>query len=338
MTAAPPLTRRQLLLRGAFGLGAMATGLGIYRGRGSTSDRKSSAAGTINQTVQVPQAKPAAHAYPYDPMAVLREFDWGEVVTENGRSIRQFTLTAKSLPLQLNPAVTFMTWSLNGRVPGPTLRAKAGERLRIIFHNADATSHSLHFHGVHPAAMDGIQPVRRGKTFVYEFDAAPVGLHPYHCHVAPVAHHIGKGLYGLLIIDPPEPRPPADELVLVMGGYDLKHQGKNDLYAFNGIPNFYRDRPISIYQGQLVRLYLLNLVEFDPVMTFHIHANLFQVYPTGRGLVPREETDVISMGIAERHILEFTYNEPGMYMFHPHQDAIAERGCMGHFMVLPRPA
>ncbi len=329
MTAAPPLTRRQLLLRGALGLGAIATGGVACQGR-SASDPPA-------QAVQVPQSQSPSNAYPYDPMALLREFDWGEVVTENGRSIRQFQLTAKSLPLQLNAAVTFMTWSLNGRVPGPTLRAKAGERLRIIFHNADATSHSLHFHGIHPAAMDGIQPVRRGKTFVYEFDAAPVGLHPYHCHIAPVAHHIGKGLYGLLIIDAPEPRPPADELVLVMGGYDLKKQGKNDLYAFNGIPNFYRDRPIDIYQGQLVRLYLLNLVEFDPVMTFHIHANLFQVYPTGRSLVPREETDVVSMGIAERHILEFTYNEPGMYMFHPHQDAIAERGCMGHFRVLPRP-
>ncbi len=329
MTAAPPLTRRQLLLRGALGLGAIAAGGVACQGR--------SASGPKAQTVQVPQPKPLSNAYPYDPMALLREFDVGEVVTENGRSIRQFKLTAKSLPLQLNAAITFMTWSLNGRVPGPTLRAKAGERLRIIFHNADATSHSLHFHGIHPAAMDGIQPVRRGKTFVYEFDAAPVGLHPYHCHIAPVAHHIGKGLYGLLIIDPPEPRPPADELVLVMGGYDLKRQGKNDLYAFNGIPNFYRDRPIEIYQGQLVRLYLLNLVEFDPVMTFHIHANLFQVYPTGRSLVPREETDVVTMGIAERHILEFTYNDPGMYMFHPHQDEIAERGCMGHFMVLPRP-
>jgi manganese oxidase len=336
MTEAPrssPLTRRQLLMRGAFGLGTVATAIAGY-------GRFASSSGTIGQTaaVQVPQPQSPAGAYPYDPMAVLREFDQGQVVVENGRSIRQFELTAKSMPLQLNAAVTFMTWSLNGRVPGPTLRAKAGERLRIIFHNADATSHSLHFHGIHPAAMDGISPVRRGKTFVYEFDAAPVGLHPYHCHIAPVAHHIGKGLYGLLIIDPPEPRPPADELVLVMAGYDLKRQGKNDLYAFNGIPNFYRDRPIEIYQNQLVRLYLLNLVEFDPVMTFHIHANLFQVFPTGRTLVPREETDVVSMGIAERHILEFTYADPGMYMFHPHQDEIAERGCMGHFMVRPRPA
>ncbi|NJN48860.1 MAG: multicopper oxidase domain-containing protein, partial [Alkalinema sp. RL_2_19] len=236
-------------------------------------------------------------------MAILREFDHGQVVIEDGQSIRQFEVTARSTPLKLNAAVTFMTWSLNGRVPAPTLRAKAGERLRIIFHNQDATSHSLHFHGIHPAAMDGVKPVRRGKTFVYEFDAVPYGVHPYHCHIAPVAHHIGKGLYGLLIIDPPEGRPPADEIVLVMGGYDLKQRGRNDLYAFNGIPNFYRDYPIEIYQDQRVRVYLLNMIEFDAAVTFHIHANLFQLYPTGTSLKPRETTDVVTMGTAERHIL-----------------------------------
>jgi manganese oxidase len=320
------LTRRQLLITGGLGLSTIGMAACGQWGR---------SAGTGLATQRIPLPKPSSNPYPYDPMAVLREFDSGQMVVENGRSIRQFEVTAKSMPLQLNAAVTFMTWSLNGRVPGPTLRAKAGERLRIIFHNADATSHTLHFHGRHPADMDGIQPVRRGKTFVYEFEADADGVHPYHCHIAPVAHHIGKGLYGMLIIDPPEGRPPADELVLVMAGYDLKKQRKNDIYAFNGIPNFYRDRPIEIYQNQLIRVYLLNMIEFDPVVTFHIHANLFQVYPTGRTLVPREETDVITMGTAERHILEFTYRDPGMYMFHPHQDSIAERGCMGHFMVLP---
>ncbi|MBE9028996.1 multicopper oxidase domain-containing protein [filamentous cyanobacterium LEGE 11480] len=321
------LTRRQLLLRSGLGVGLVSAAVGC---RGLSQSR------AIAQSVKVPDVPPTPTGkYPYDPMAVLRDFDYGQVIQENGRLLRQFEVTARSTPVKLNAAITFMTWSLNGRVPAPTLRAKAGERLRIIFHNEDATSHSLHFHGTHPASMDGVKPVRRGKTFIYEFDAEPYGVHPYHCHIAPVTHHIGKGLYGLLIIDPPVERPPADELVLVMGGYDLKKQDKNDIYAFNGIPNFYRDRPIEIYQHQLVRLYLLNMIEFDAAVTFHIHANMFQVYPTGRTLTPSEETDVITMGPAERHILEFTYHYPGMYMFHPHQDQIAERGCMGHFKVLP---
>ncbi|MFM2429435.1 MAG: hypothetical protein RLZZ511_648 [Cyanobacteriota bacterium] len=322
-------SRRQLLLQGGAALSAIGGAGLLYR----TWPRSPTNAATT--TIRIPKPPTEDTPYPYDPMQVLRAFDWGQMITEDGRSIRQFEVTANSMPVQLNAAVSYVTWTLNNRLPGPTFRAKMGDRCRVIFHNADATSHSLHFHGVHPADMDGIKPVRRGKTFVYEFDVEQYGLFPYHCHIAPVAHHISKGLSGLLIVDPPEGRPPADELVLIMGGYDLKQRGKNDLYAFNGIPNFYRDRPIQIYQNQLVRVYLLNMIEFDHAITFHIHGNLFSVYPTGHTLTPREATDVITLGIAERHMLEFTYKHPGMYMFHPHQDEIADRGCMGHFQVLP---
>ncbi len=182
--------------------------------------------------------------------------------------------------------------------------------------------------------MDGVEGIRHGKTFVYEFDAYPYGVHLYHCHVAPVTRHISKGLYGLFIVDPPQGRPPADEIVLVMGGYDLNNRQRNDLYAFNGIPNYYRDHPIPIYQNQLIRAYILNMIEFDPVATFHLHGNLFKLYRTGRNLTPDEETDMVTMGTAERHLIEFSYPYTGQYMFHPHQDLIAEYGCMGKFEVL----
>jgi FtsP/CotA-like multicopper oxidase with cupredoxin domain len=282
------------------------------------ADQTSSAAGNI-----------------FNPMTLLRDFDYGTIKRENGRTVREFEVVANSTTLKLNSAISFVSWNLNGRVPGPTLRATEGDRVRIIFHNEDGHSHSMHFHGIHPAQMDGVQPVRHSKTTIYEFDAEPYGVHPYHCHIAPVTRHISKGLYGMFIIDPPGGRPPADEMVLVMGGYDINNDQRNELYAFNGIPNFYRNHPIPIYQNQLVRLYLLNMIEFDPAITFHIHANMFQVYRTGRTIKPNEETDTLTMGTAERHILEFSYAHPGQYMFHPHQDAIAENGCMGVFDVIP---
>ncbi len=271
---------------------------------------------------------------PFNPMSILREFDYGTVKRENNQLIREFVVTANNSLLHLNTAVNFITWNLNNRVPGPTLRAKEGERVRIIFHNEDGHSHSLHFHGNHPSEMDGVTPIRHGKTAIYEFEAKPFGVHLYHCHVAPVTRHISKGLYGMFIVDPPQPRPPADEMVMVLGGYDLNNSRKNDLYAINGIPNYYRDHPIPIYQNQLIRLYILNMIEFDPVATFHIHGNMFKVYRTGRSLTPDEETDMITMGTAERHILEVSYNYPGEFMFHPHQDTIAEYGCLGKFNVL----
>ncbi|MFZ1029172.1 MAG: multicopper oxidase domain-containing protein [Limnoraphis robusta] len=316
--------RRQILTWGLTGLGVTATAALLNsRFKGSSQ-------------VQIPPLEEQNEATDinFNPMLILRDFDWGKLKQDQGRTIREFEVTAKSSTLQLNSAISFVSWNLNGRVPGPTLRAKAGERVRILFHNEDGSSHSMHFHGTHPVEMDGVKPVRHGKTEIYEFDAEPYGLHPYHCHVAPVTRHISKGLYGLFIIDPPEGRSPADEMVMVMGGFDVNNDQKNELYAFNGIPNYYRDHPIRIYQNQLVRLYLLNMIEFDPAITFHIHANMFQVYRTGRTLTPNEESDVITMGTAERHILEFSYPYPGRYMFHPHQDAIAEMGCMGYFDVI----
>ncbi|MBD2665150.1 multicopper oxidase type 3 [Richelia sinica FACHB-800] len=270
-----------------------------------------------------------------NPMQVLREFEYGTIKQENGRTIREFQLTAGTSTIQLNSAVTYNIWDLNGRIPGPTLRVKQGERVRIVFLNQAGHSHSLHFHGVHPSGMDGVRPVGNGKATIYEFDAEPYGVHLYHCHVEPVTRHIAKGLYGMFIIDPPTPRPPADEIVLIMSGYDVNDDNHNEYYAFNGLPHHYMHNPIRIYQNQLIRLYVLNIIEFDPAVTFHLHANFFDVYRSGMTMTPSEKTDVITMGVAERHILEFSFRYPGKYMFHPHQDAVAENGCMGQFEVVP---
>ncbi len=282
------------------------------------------------------KAQAAINAIELDPMNTLRDFDYGMLKEENGRKIREFQIKAINSKLQLNQAVSLISWNYNGRVPGPTLRATAGERVRIIFENEGGHAHTMHFHGIHPAEADGVRPVRHGKTTVYEFDARPFGVHLYHCHITPVTRHISKGLYGMFIIDPPEGRPPADEIVLVMGGYDTNNDGKNELYAFNGLPNYYKTHPILIQQNKLVRLYILNMIEFDSAATFHIHGNFFQVYPTGMTVKPWQKTDVVTMGTSERHILEFYYSFPGKYMFHPHQDAIAESGCIGLFEVLPQ--
>ncbi len=322
-----PWSRRQLLKWGLAGTGVIGAAI-ILRILASKS----------RLSVRIPPIEEKelnASGNRFNPMLLLRDFDYGTIKRENGRRLREFQVVADHSTLHLNRAISFVSWNVNGRVPGPTIRATEGDRVRVIFRNEDGHSHSMHFHGTHPASMDGVKPVRHGKTMIYEFDAQPYGVHLYHCHIAPVTRHISKGLYGMFIVDPPEGRPPADEMVLVIGGYDINNDQDNELYAFNGLPNYYRDHPIPIYQNQLVRLYILNMIEFDPAVTFHIHANMFRVYRTGRTLTPNEETDVITMGTAERHILEFSYPYPGKYLFHPHQDQIAEHGCMGEFEVIP---
>ncbi|HEY9658829.1 MAG TPA: multicopper oxidase domain-containing protein [Allocoleopsis sp.] len=323
----PAWGRRHFLKLGIAGLGVAGAAVAARLLRSSPA-----------LTIQIPPLPPDLPTYGdgINPIATCRQFDYGTLKQENGRTIREFQITGQTTPLQLDAANSYVTWNYNGRLPGPTLRAKQGDRVRVVFLNKGGHSHTMHFHGMHPAEADGIKPVRNDTAAIYEFDAEPYGVHLYHCHVSPVSRHIGKGMYGMFIIDPPEGRPPADEMVMVMAGYDLNDDNRNELYAFNGLPNYYKQHPIAIYQNQPVRLYLLNMIEHDAALTFHIHANFFRVYPTGMTLTPAYETDVITMGTAERHILEFTYKLPGKYMFHPHQDNIAEAGCMGVFDVIPR--
>jgi FtsP/CotA-like multicopper oxidase with cupredoxin domain len=322
----PLWKRRQLLKWGVASIGILGTSLLLN---------------PVAQSKSKPIIPPSPEDTPLqgngiNPFTFLREFDYGTVKQENGRTVREFYLEATSGIIELNTVVSFRTWTYNDRVPGPTLRAKSGDRVRVIFNNQAGRFHTVHFHGIHPASEDGIRSVRHDEQVVYEFDALPYGVHLYHCHVEPVTRHIGKGLYGMFIVDPPEARPQADEMVLIMGAYDTNEDQENEFYAFNGLPNYYDDYPIPIQKDQLIRVYLLNMMEFASAATFHLHANMFKLYRTGSTLTPHEVTDAVTMGPSERHILEFSYQYPGKYMFHPHQDWIAERGCMGYFQVVDK--
>jgi FtsP/CotA-like multicopper oxidase with cupredoxin domain len=83
--------------------------------------------------------------------------------------------------------------------------------------------------------------------------------------------------------------------------------------------------------GEPIRIYLLNLTEFDPINSFHLHADMFRLYRTGTNLERYELTDTVMMCQGERHVLEFNLSYPGQYMFHAHQSELAELGWMGVF-------
>ncbi len=274
-----------------------------------------------------------------DPTSYLADFDGGEVSTlPSGQTLRQYELVATDLEIEIAPGVYFPAWTYNGRVPGPTIRARQGDRIRIRFSNAGAHPHTIHFHGFHPAAMDGAgvaQYVHPGENFVYEFDADPFGLHLYHCHTNPLKRHIHKGLYGAFIVDPPEPRPPARELLMVMNGFDTNFDNENEIYAVNSVAFHFMRHPIRVRLGELIRVYLVNLLEFDLLNSFHLHAHFFHEYRTGTRLEPGNYTDTVMLCQGERSILEFDFRFPGQFMFHAHQTEFAELGWMGLFEVEP---
>jgi FtsP/CotA-like multicopper oxidase with cupredoxin domain len=272
----------------------------------------------------------------FHPSELLTSFDYGKVSTlSNGQTLREYEMFAATKTVEIAPGISFEAWTYNGRIPGPTIRAREGDRLRIHFTNATAHAHSIHFHGIHPGNMDGVfEPVPVGGRFTYEFDAEPFGLHLYHCHVSPLAEHISKGLYGAFIVEPQQGWSKADhEFVMVMNGFDIDFDNENDFYAVNAIPFHYDKHPIKIKTGELVRIFLVNMLEFDAINSFHLHGNFFHYYPTGTSQTPSEFTDTIMQAQAQRGILEFRYKYPGRYMFHAHKVEFADLGWTGVFEV-----
>jgi FtsP/CotA-like multicopper oxidase with cupredoxin domain len=214
----------------------------------------------------------------------------------------------------------------------------------------------LHFHGIHSAYHDGVTGIGRGdilpgEEFTYEFPAKPFGCHLYHCHSTPLKRHIHKGLYGGFIINP-DPVKHGDaaksrhpdypesanwqEFVMIMNAFDTTFDAANEVYAINSVAFHYMKHPIVIDRTRPVRIYLINVTEFDPINSFHLHANFFNYFDTGTTLEPTlRNVDLIAQVQGQRGILEFDYSEhePGLYMFHAHVSEFAELGWMSAFDV-----
>jgi FtsP/CotA-like multicopper oxidase with cupredoxin domain len=349
----PKLNRRNLLIGGAAGAslpvlhqlvphdgihdaieGAHAESGGSH-GAASAVHGGGTAGPTFRPGVTVDHA-----ANGFNPTEMLRDFDWGATRRlASGKVLREWTLIAGDKEIEVAPGVHYPAWTYNGRVPGPTLRCREGELLRVRFVNASEHPHTIHFHGLHPAEMDGVPGVgagliETGGETTYEFIAEPFGLHLYHCHAGPLAEHIARGLYGAFIVDPKQGRPDADELLMVMNGFNTNFDAEgNQVYGVNTVAFHYVNEPIEVERASPVRIYLANLLEFDPINSFHIHANFFHHFPTGTSLTPIEFTDTVMQGQAQRAVLELEFPYVGDYMFHAHKTEFAELGWMGFFRV-----
>ncbi|MFP5512372.1 MAG: multicopper oxidase domain-containing protein [Alphaproteobacteria bacterium] len=359
-----PVTRRLLLAGSALLVGAQAAGLALR--------------GAAAQPHGAGHAPPAAPAYAahgahggmmtvgevdhvhngFDPHAMLTDWDTGTVVQDpDGRPCREFEIVAEDKEIEIAPGILFPAWTYNGRVPGPTIRVTEGERVRVRFHNRGSHAHSIHFHGIHSARMDGVPgagDVQPGGAFTYEFTAFPFGCHLYHCHTVPLKRHIHKGLYGAFIIDPDPARHPEheaaarsrllgtdenrdwQEYVMVMNAFDTNFDEENEVYAANTVAHAYSKRPIVIDRTRPVRVYLVNVTEFDPINSFHLHGNFFDYYDHGTTLTPTlRMVDTVTQCQGQRGVLEFSFkdHEAGLYMFHAHQSEFVELGWMSLFDV-----
>jgi len=199
---------------------------------------------SVHQYDKLKNCTPNLSKHP-NSIEYLTNFNCGHISEGNGTTLRDFTLIIEEnqkIPVS-NEGHIFNGWTFNGTIPGPTMRVTEGDHVRIKVINSPGNqhAHSLHLHSIHAAIMDGVSMGGyEGGAIPQEvalcmFIAKPYGVFPYHCHVEPIADHINRGLYGMLIIDPKTPRPQMTEFAMLMNGYDL---------------NFDQEGPVTIPTAQ----------------------------------------------------------------------------------------
>src|SRR5918997_1318230 len=269
----PSITRRDLLRAGALGTVGLAAGGSVLALPGLGQDNGKAAQGQASHhdMMTVGQLAPGTA----NPTEFLTNFDYGRVSTlPSGQRLREYELVADDREIEVAPGVFYPAWTYNGQVPGPTIRCTEGDRIRIRFTNHGKHSHSIHFHGIHPSNMDGaFEPVHPGRSFLYEFDAEPFGLHLYHCHTVPIKRHIHKGLYGVFIIDPKQGRPPAREMVMVTNSFHL-HGNVYRLYRTGtDLERYELTDNVMLCQGE--RAILEFTYKYPGLFMFHAHQSEF---------------------------------------------------------------
>ena len=231
--------------------------------------------------------------------------------------VKIFELTAKKIRWETTPGQTVEAWAYNEQIPGPQIRVREGDRVRVILKNELTESTVIHFHGVElPNDQDGVPfitqpPIKPGQSWTYEFTAPNPGSHMYHSHHNS-ATQVGLGLLGAFIIEPRNPQPieQADvDYVLVLN--DGAHG-----YTFNG-KSFPATEPIAAKKGQRVRIRFMN--EGMMIHPMHLHGmHMTIIAKDGWALPAPWKCDTLNVAPGERWDVIVNCNNPGTWAFHCH--------------------
>ena len=165
---------------------------------------------------------------------------------------KEFTLTVTEGTIELN-GVKFPTWTFNGTIPGPEIRVKEGNKVRIRFMNKSRAKHSLMFHGLHipfKVLLQEEEPVPPGYEYTYEFIAKPSGTHLYHCGFN-MAEHLDMGLYGAFIVEERDGKKTDKEFVYILDEWNSK-QAKGNSHHTMGHPRTISDYDVVTINGKVV--------------------------------------------------------------------------------------
>ena len=263
------------------------------------------------------------------------------------RTVHEHTWHVAESERQVAPGVTQPVWTFDGKMPGPVLRGRVGDLFRITIVNDGTMEHSIDFHAGEVNPDTNMAQIAPGESLTYEFEARRYGIWMYHCATMPMSLHIANGMFGAVVIDPPDLTPVDAEYVLLSHEVFLGEDGADpervaaglyDLTAFNGYPNQYQHRPIPARVGDTVRVWIFNVGPDNP-LSFHVVGEIFDtVFKEGHYQI-RNATDTGSQALgllaAQGGFVEMTFDEPGTYTFVNHQMTDAEKGQRGQFVVTP---
>ena len=260
------------------------------------------------------------------------------------RVIRR-TFRVSDVQAAVAPGVRQQLWTYDGTMPGPTLHGRVGDRFVVRVVNDTPMGHSIDFHAGEVAPDRAMRTLAPGRSLVYRFSATHSGIWLYHCSTMPMSVHIANGMFGAVVIDPPDLSRVAKSYLLVQSELYLGRQGgpadaakvmteKPDAVVFNGYANQYDDHQLTARVGQRIRIWVLDAGP-NRGSDFHVVGGQFDtVFKEGAYLLRRDNPEhgasqVLSLGPAQGGFVELSFRQPGHYPFVSHLMVDAERGAHG---------
>jgi len=245
---------------------------------------------------------------------------------------KEFHLHCRHTRREFLPDMHFDVWGFNDSMPGPTIEATEGDRVRIVVHNELPESTIIHWHGLEvPNRMDGVHgltqdPIKPGKMFVYEFELHQNGSFFYHSH-GPMQE--GMGMAGLFIIHPRSAYQPVvdHDFGLLIQEWAILPQStipntmsmEFNFFTINGRSAPYIT-PLVVRLGDRVRIRFVNMSAIDH-HPMHLHGHTFWITGTEGGRIPETAwipSNNVLVGVAQARDVEFIANNPGDWMIHCH--------------------
>jgi nitrite reductase (NO-forming) len=306
--------------------------------------------GGLHSTMNVKSPSPAAAAAAVSPLSLASSKPIATAYDAHlppligtGDSV-SVNIEATDRSVAIASGVNYQAWTFGGMVPSPIIHVRQGQTVNVTFTNHGMMQHSIDFHAaVTPPNLHYIE-VQPGKSIKFSFVANVPGAFLYHCGTPPVLLHIANGMYGVLIVDPATPLPPAAESYVIAQGewytqqvadhlmgpnYEKMLAERPDEVVFNGVAFQYRDHPLVASAGKRTRLYFVNAGP-DLWSSFHVIGAIFdKVYPDGDAAHAQSGVSTYTVGPGAGAIFDLVIPEPGEYNFVDHDMAHAMVGAMG---------